>query len=216
MEQFDIVRMLKFLPGIILGLTVHEFSHAYIAKRCGDLTSESQGRVTLNPFKHIDLLGFLMLLFAGCGWAKPVQFNENNLNNPHTDVIKIAVAGPLSNALTAIILSVIYAVFDLLIVQSGSWIRMLNDILLYAIYLNWGLFVFNMIPIPPLDGSHLLLNYFKRFPELYQNLYKYGSFIFFGLILIMIFTKIDVLPVWPAVKFLGNGVLGILEKLIVR
>lgn len=216
MEQFDIVRMLKFLPGIILGLTVHEFSHAYIAKRCGDLTSESQGRVTLNPFKHIDLLGFLMLLFAGFGWAKPVQFNEDNLKNPHSDVMKIAVAGPLSNALTAIILSVLYSIFELLIVQSGSAIRMLNDILLYAIYINWGLFVFNMIPIPPLDGSHLLLNYFKKYPEFHQNLYKYGSYIFFALILIMIFTKIDVLPVWPAVKFLGNGVLGLLEKLIVR
>jgi Zn-dependent protease len=73
MEHFDFARILKFLPGIILGLTVHEFSHAFVARSCGDNTSQEQGRVTLNPLKHIDLLGFIMLLFAGFGWAKPVN-----------------------------------------------------------------------------------------------------------------------------------------------
>ena len=93
MDNFDIARTLKFLPGIILGLTVHEFSHAFVAHLCGDSTSKDQGRVTLNPLKHIDLLGFIMLMVAGFGWAKPVQFTEQNLRNPKTDVIKIAVAG---------------------------------------------------------------------------------------------------------------------------
>ncbi len=111
MEDFALARILKFLPGIILGLTVHEFSHAYIANRCGDSTSKEQGRLTLNPLKHIDLLGFIMLMVAGFGWAKPVEFNEQKLRNPGKDVIKIAVAGPLSNALTAIVLSVLYTAF---------------------------------------------------------------------------------------------------------
>jgi Zn-dependent protease len=110
MESFDLVRILKFLPGIILGLTVHEFSHAFVAHLCGDSTSKDQGRVTLNPLKHIDLFGFIMLIFAGFGWAKPVHFNEQNLRNPRTDVIKIALAGPLSNAVIAMILSVIFYV----------------------------------------------------------------------------------------------------------
>src|SRR5512143_3836374 len=105
MEHFDLARVLKFLPGVILGLTVHEFSHAWVSHLCGDTTSKEQGMVTLNPLKHIDLLGFLMLIVAGFGWAKPVQFNEMNLRNPRADVIKIALAGPLSNALLAIILS---------------------------------------------------------------------------------------------------------------
>ena len=107
MESFDLVRVLKFLPGVILGLTVHEFCHAWVAHMCGDSTSKDQGRVTLNPLKHIDPLGFIMLIVAGFGWAKPVQFNERNLNNPKTDVIKIALAGPLSNAVIAMILTVI-------------------------------------------------------------------------------------------------------------
>ena len=109
MDFPDIQRILKFLPGIILGLTVHEFSHALVAHRCGDSTSKDQGRVTLNPLKHIDPFGFIMILVAGFGWAKPVQFNEQNLRNPKTDVIKIAVAGPLSNAVLAMILSVIFS-----------------------------------------------------------------------------------------------------------
>ena len=87
MDNFDILRTLKFLPGIILGLTIHEFSHAFVAQKCGDSTSKEQGRVTLNPFKHIDPLGFVMLLVAGFGWAKPVEFNEQNLRHPKTDVL---------------------------------------------------------------------------------------------------------------------------------
>jgi Zn-dependent protease len=95
MDSIDLIRTLKFLPGIIIGLTVHEFSHAFVAQKCGDTTARDQGRVTLNPLKHIDLLGFILLLVAGFGWAKPVEFNEQNLKNPKTDVLKIAVAGPL-------------------------------------------------------------------------------------------------------------------------
>ena len=210
MEHLAIARILEFLPGIILGLTVHEFSHAYIAKRCGDLTSSEQGRVTLNPFKHIDALGFVMLLVAGFGWAKPVLFNEQNLRNPKTDVIKIAVAGPVSNAITAMFLSIIFSLYNYFLPgYYGNWMQIVNNVFLYAIYINWGLFIFNLIPLPPLDGSHLLLNQFKRFPHLYDGLYKYGSWIFFGLIIVTVFTKINLLPIWPAMQFLGNGFLSL-------
>ncbi|MCU0472897.1 MAG: site-2 protease family protein [Bacteroidales bacterium] len=208
MDSFDILRTLKFLPGIILGLTVHEFSHALTAKKCGDKTSEEQGRITLNPLKHIDLLGFIMLLVAGFGWAKPVQFNELNLRNPRTDVIKIAVAGPVSNALLSILLSVILAV--IVKIHPESYYTLTTEVFLYAIYINWGLFIFNLIPIPPLDGSHLLLNYFRRFPALHAGLYKYGSFILLGLIFGSMLTKINFLPIWPLIQFLGKGFLSIL------
>jgi Zn-dependent protease len=215
MEHFDFARILKFLPGIILGLTVHEFSHAWMAKRCGDNTSEEQGRITLNPFKHIDALGFIMLLVAGFGWAKPVQFNESNLRNPKKDVVKIAVAGPFSNALLAIILSAIFAVISWKLPKNySSGMQIMNEIFLYAIYINWGLFVFNLIPLPPLDGSHLLLNYFKRFPALYEGLYKYGSYIFLGLIIVTMATSINLLPIMPVVQFLGDRVLSFFSSLL--
>ena len=210
MDNFDIIRILKFLPGIVLGLTVHEFSHAWVAHRCGDATSKDQGRITLNPLKHIDLLGFVMLIVAGFGWAKPVHFNEENLRNPKYDVMKIAVAGPLSNALIAMLLSVMFSIYSVLIPSyPDNILRIISEIFLYAIYINWGLFIFNLIPLPPLDGSHLLLNQFKRFPVLYDNLYKYGSYVFLALILATLITKINFLPIWPAIRFLGEGFLSI-------
>jgi Zn-dependent protease len=208
MDSFDIIRTLKWLPGIILGLTVHEFSHAYIANMCGDSTSKDQGRVTLNPLKHIDPLGFILLLFAGFGWAKPVQFNEKNLRDPERDIIKIAVAGPFSNALLAIILSWIFVLIFKL--NPGIYYSVVAEIFIYAIYINWGLFIFNLIPIPPLDGSHLLLNYFKKYPSLYTGLYKYGTLLLFALIIGSMVSKTNLLPIWPVIEFLGKGFLSIL------
>jgi Zn-dependent protease len=210
MANFDLARILIFLPGIILGLTVHEYSHALVAHMCGDSTAKDQGRVSLNPLKHIDPLGFIMLIIAGFGWAKPVQFNEQNLRNPKEDVIKIALAGPLSNALIAMILSV---AFSLLSSANPEYhtpvMRVIFEVLSSAIYLNWALFIFNLIPLPPLDGSHLLLSQFRKFPVLYNGLYKYGSFLLFGLIIVSFVTKINVFPILPAIQFLGNGFLSL-------
>jgi Zn-dependent protease len=211
MDSLDIFRTLKFLPGIVLGLTIHEFSHAFIASRCGDATSREQGRVSLNPLRHIDPLGFIMLLVAGFGWAKPVEFEEKNLRNPKTDVLKIAVAGPLSNALLAMLISAVFVVFkDLETTDFYNGKYLITELFMYTIYINWGLFIFNLIPIPPLDGSHLLLAYFKKFPVLYRALYRYGTFVLFGLIILSAISKWNLLPIWPAIQFLGEGFLSVL------
>jgi Zn-dependent protease len=210
MGDFDLIRVLKFLPGIILGLTVHEFCHAWVAHFCGDSTSKDQGRVTLNPLKHIDPLGFIMLIIAGFGWAKPVQFDENNLRNPKYDVIKIALAGPLSNAVIAMLLSVIFSVItSFLPTYQSAGVQIMSEVFMYAIYINWGLFIFNLIPLPPLDGSHLLFFQLRRYPAVYNALYKYGSFLLFGLIIATSVTKINFLPIWPAIQFLGQGFLSL-------
>ena len=210
MGNFDLVRILKFLPGIIIGLTVHEFSHALVAHLCGDSTSKDQGRITLNPLKHIDPLGFIILLVAGFGWAKPVQFNEQNLRNPKTDVIKIALAGPLSNAIIAMILSALFSFLNYKIPGfRGSANQILYEAFLYSIYINWGLFIFNLIPLPPLDGSHLIFYQLRRFPNLYDGLYKYGSLLLFGLIIATSLTKINFLPIWPLIRFFGVGFLSL-------
>ncbi|MBN2632272.1 MAG: site-2 protease family protein [Bacteroidales bacterium] len=214
MEGIDILRTLKFLPGIILGLTFHEFSHALVASKCGDSTSKDQGRVTLNPLKHIDPLGFIMLLVAGFGWAKPVQFNEQNLRNPQKDVMKIAAAGPLSNALLAMILSVIfYLTFDNGMTGYGRAHSIIYEMFIYGIYINWGLFIFNLLPIPPLDGSHLLLNYFRKYPRTHEILYRYGTYVLLALIAVSVVSRINLFPIWPAIKFLGDGFLSLLNFL---
>lgn len=211
MNGFDIIHSLKLLPGIVIGLTIHEFSHALIANRCGDSTSGDQGRITLNPLKHIDPFGFLMLFVVGFGWAKPVQFNEQNLNNPRTDVMKIAAAGPLSNALLAMILSIILVLFSG--IHSAELIKRYSivwEIFMYAIFINWGLFIFNLIPLPPLDGSHILFNPLRKHPRLYDILYRYGTWTLFGLVLVSILTKKNLLPISPAIEFFWKGFLGIL------
>ena len=211
MEVFNLARVLKFLPGIVLGLTVHESCHALAAHLCGDSTSKDQGRITLNPLKHIDPLGFLMLIVVGFGWAKPVEFNEEKLRNPKTDIMKIALAGPLSNALLAIILSLIFSLLNkTLTAYDTTANQIIQEVFLYAIYINWGLFIFNLIPLPPLDGSHLLFQQLKRFPELHAGLYKYGSFLLLGLLVATAVTKINFLPIWPLVQYLGSGFLSLL------
>ena len=211
MGSFDLVRVLKFLPGVILGLTVHEFCHAWVAHLCGDSTSKEQGRVTLNPLKHIDPLGFIMLIIAGFGWAKPVQFNEQNLHNPRTDVIKIALAGPLSNAVIAMLLSVIIGITSHSFpVYRSSGMQIVTEVFHYAIFINWGLFVFNLIPLPPLDGSHLLFSQLKRFPSVYDILYKYGSFLLFGLVIATFLTKKNFLPIGPVIEFFYYGFFSII------
>jgi Zn-dependent protease len=211
MGRIDLVQTLEFLPGIIIGLTVHEYCHALVAHRCGDSTSKEQGRVTLNPLKHIDPLGFIMLIVAGFGWAKPVQFNEQNLKNPKTDVIKIALAGPLSNAVVAMVLSVLFSlIFSNITFPHNHTMQITSEVFFSAIYINWALFVFNLIPLPPLDGSHLLLSQFKKFPALYNGLYKYGSILLFGLVIASFVTKINLFPIMPVIRFFGNGFLSIL------
>jgi Zn-dependent protease len=217
MERLDaiwmyIVRTLMYLPGIVLGLTVHEYCHALVAHWCGDSTSKDQGRVSLNPLKHIDPYGFIMLIIAGFGWAKPVHFNEQNLRNPRTDVIKIAIAGPLSNALIAMFLSLVLASStDAASVSSyNNIVLTLVNVLRYAIYINWGLFVFNLIPLPPLDGSHLLFYPFRKYPVIYESIYRYGSLLLFGIIIFSIISKTNLIPIGKVMEYLYYGFLNLI------
>ena len=176
----DLDGILKIVPAAVIGLTVHEFSHAYAAYKLGDETAKNDGRLTLNPLKHIDWLGFFLIIIAGFGWAKPVMFNPDNLKNRHRDEIIIAFAGPVSNFLLAILF---FIVARLLYMVDGIGVDFIQLIVIWGV-INFGLFVFNLIPIPPLDGSHVYLTYLKEIhPKLMMNLYRYGTL---GLFLIII------------------------------
>ena len=148
------------LVGLIVGFTVHEFSHALTAHVEGDDTARRMGRLTFNPIKHIDLLGFLLLLIVGFGWAKPVQVDPNNLRNGRLGMSLVAVAGPLSNFVLAFVLGLVFR-FELLpIVTDTRFISGITEILGFAaflaIFFNIILGIFNLIPLPPLDGSKVL------------------------------------------------------------
>lgn len=150
-----------YLPSLIIALTlaitVHEFAHAWMGWRLGDPTAKYAGRLTLNPLAHLDPLGTLLLLLAGFGWGKPVPYNPHNLKHPRRDSLLIALAGPISNFLLALFFSIIFKHFYL--GEEGSWFFIL---FYFLIYVNLVLMVFNLLPIPPLDGSQILTSLWKR------------------------------------------------------
>lgn len=188
----DLIETLKIVPAAVIGLTVHEFSHGFAAYKLGDNTAKEQGRLTLNPLKHIDWLGFFLIIIAGFGWAKPVIFNPENLKKRHRDEILIAIAGPLSNFVVAILFFVLARLlyFDAFFSSTGLGLQIIQLLVIWGV-INFGLFVFNLIPLPPLDGSHFYMTYLHEInPTLMNNLYKYGTL---GLLLIIIAeSKFDV------------------------
>jgi Zn-dependent protease len=208
----DYLNVLKAVPAAVAGLTVHECAHAWMAWKLGDDTAKEQGRLTLNPIVHIDPLGLLLIVVAGFGWAKPVQFNPANLRRKHRDEILIAVAGPLSNlALGFVLLGLarLLLASDTLS-QSVAGFEAFRMIVLWAI-INFGLCVFNLLPIPPLDGSHVYTTFLKEVnPELTANIYRFGTW---GLLLIILIENrvgVDILPIGPVIQLLAGLSMAIL------
>jgi Zn-dependent protease len=201
--DFSIERILYSLPAVILGLSVHEFSHAYMALKLGDSTAKDEGRVSLNPLRHLDPIGFLFIVLVGFGWAKPVRFNPENLKRKKRDRILIALAGPLSNlALGTAALLALKLLLSFMQATDGSAAEIGLNLLLYFGYINFGLFVFNMIPLPPLDGSHVLLQGINLSPALEQRVVQYGSYALFAIIVAENRLNIDLLPIGRAVNAL--------------
>ncbi|MHB9140911.1 MAG: site-2 protease family protein [Paludibacter sp.] len=181
----DLTEILKIAPAAVIGLTVHEFSHAYAAYKLGDSTAKNDGRLTLNPLKHIDWLGFFLIVIAGFGWAKPVMFNPDNLKNKHRDEILISIAGPISNFIIAVLFFIIARLLYSMdyFHTTAFGLEIINLIVIWGV-INFSLFVFNLIPIPPLDGSHIYLTYLKDIhPKLMMNMYRWGTFGLFAIII---------------------------------
>jgi Zn-dependent protease len=143
-----------WMLAILIALTVHEFSHALSATVQGDQTAKGQGRLTLNPFAHVDLLGILALALVGFGWGKPVPFNTYNLKNQKWGPVLVAFAGPIMNLLVGTTAGILLRVFSPMLGDGNLLIQFLY----LLIFLNYSLLFFNLIPIPPLDGSKLLLS----------------------------------------------------------
>lgn len=169
--------------SMIFAITIHEFSHALAGTLLGDPTAKNQGRLTLNPLKHMDIWGTLLMLFVGFGWGKPVPFNPYNLKNQRIGPAIVALAGPFSNLILVVIFVLLLKfVYPLTGLGEGN---ALFDFLYTFILINALLLSFNVIPVPPLDGSKLL---FALLPPSAENvkmfLDKYGFFVLIGLLLI--------------------------------
>jgi Zn-dependent protease len=161
MENFLFKLSIMLVPGLF-AITCHEVSHGFIAWRYGDPTARMLGRLTLNPLRHIDIVGTLMIVFVGIGWAKPVPVVYENLRNPKRDMIWVAAAGPITNIMLAIVSAILLRGLVAFVhpAASGSPVAMVIEplvlMLAFSVYINLLLAIFNMIPLPPLDGGRVM------------------------------------------------------------
>jgi len=169
--------------AVVYGITVHEFAHVAAAYLMGDDTGKHLGRLTLNPVAHVDPVGLLMLMFAGFGWGKPAPFNPYNLKYRHWGPALVALAGPLANIISIIVFGLLLKYLRLTgVLDLGS---LVGQLLLFLVFINFALIIFNLIPIPPLDGSRVL---FAVLPHQFDNakywLAKNGPMVLIGLVVV--------------------------------
>ena len=205
-----LISFLTFLPMFILSITFHEFAHAFVAYKYGDSTAKNQGRLTFNPVKHADLIGTLIMPLASfatglalIGWAKPVPVDRRNFKNVYKDDALVSFAGPLANLILALIF---YLIFFFLLKYHITENLLLINFLWYGVFFNIFLFAFNLLPIPPLDGSHIL---FDLWPN--KITAKILSIGFYGSIILLVFIYS---PLWGIFMKFINFILAALLGLV--
>lgn len=205
-----IISFLLSVPVIILVLSVHEYAHGYVAKKLGDPTAENLGRLTLNPLKHIDLIGFLMFLVVGVGYAKPVPINSRYFKKPRRDMALVGAAGPISNFLMAILFTGIIKILEVIfsfvpVAAVPEWtpaaLGYAFQILGLGVFYNLAFMIFNLLPVPPLDGSRILYAFLPSKALLWVQ--KYERFFFWGILALFFLSSfLNISPIGIAVDFL--------------
>ena len=206
--------LLLIAPPILLALTFHEYAHAFVANMYGDDTAKLRGRLTLNPIRHLDPLGTIMIFLVHFGWAKPVPVNPLKLKNPKKDMLWISAAGPLANMVLALVSGILLRLIFATVGKPDqhSITGLLIFMMIMSLQINLALAIFNVLPIAPLDGSKIL---FGLLPSKHEGkiyfLERYGPFILIGLIVFGQFTGVSILGglIWPFVGFFSNIFAGI-------
>lgn len=182
--QETLLGMAYSIPALLIGLTFHEAAHAYMAYRCGDPTARNLGRMSLDPLRHLDLVGSLSLLLLGFGWAKPVPINPRNFRNPRRDEIYVSLAGILTNIVLAFIFTGILVGVSKLDMSLKA-VEIVYTIVLYTALINVVLAIFNLLPIPPLDGYHVLKTSVRGGENVFRFLERYGFFVLLGILFLL-------------------------------
>ncbi len=200
-----ILTKIIMLPGIILGLSLHEFAHAWMSDKLGDPTPRRQGRLTVNPLAHIDWIGFAALVLVGFGWGKPVEINTSYYKNKRRDEFLVAIAGVTMNLLIAVVLSFPTKALMKAYYSSGSaLLENITYIFYYAVMINLVLMIFNLIPCPPLDGWNIVTQLFKLDKyDWWYKVYQYGTWILLALILLNVTDMIITPGVSALMRLLG-------------
>ena len=196
--------VMNILPSLLC-ITLHELSHGYVAYRLGDTTAKDAGRLTLNPIKHIDVMGLLMMVVFRFGWAKPVPVNMYRFKNPKKGMAATALAGPACNFLLALLFLFLYGLlYYPLYVHGGAVAETVLQLVYTTAYLSLALAVFNLIPIPPLDGSKVLFSFIPD--ESYFKLMRYERY---GMILLLVLVSTKILggPLSTATSWLFDKLL---------
>ena len=210
----QIQTLLLIAPPILLALTFHEFAHAYVANLLGDDTAKQSGRLSLNPLRHLDPLGTIMIFLVHFGWAKPVPVNPYRLKNPKKDMLWISAAGPAANMILALASGIL---LRLIVATAGeadrhSFMGLLTYVVFMSLQINLALAIFNILPIAPLDGSKILSGLLPAgFEKMLYFMERYGPFILLGLIIFGSVTGVSVFGgiIWPFVKFFSRIFAGI-------
>lgn len=209
--------LLISIPAVLVAITFHEYAHAFAAYKLGDETAKSQGRLTLNPIKHMDPVGILMLLFLGFGWGRPVQIDPRNFNRnmsaKKAEAI-VAIAGPAANFILAIVFSIITALlikFNALDKMNYRAALTIIEILQSIVILNVGLGLFNLIPLPPLDGSKVLCAFL---PYNVEMSFRNNEQIFYMVFMILWITGLLGSIISPAISVVYNGLTKLIESIV--
>ena len=219
-ENFDItsiiISLLVCIPIAMLALSVHETAHGYVAYKLGDPTARSMGRLSLNPLKHFDLFGFISFVLLGYGWAKPVPINPRYFKDPKKGMALTAAAGPLSNLVLAIIFATLYGSslkFLLRVSFPNEATLILAEAFLSLLYagvsLNVSLMIFNLIPVPPFDGSRIFLSFLP--PKYYWKIMQYERYIYMAFLILLVIGVFD-----KPINIARNFVLDLILDLFIR
>ena len=185
-----VIHFLITIFVFFVSLTIHEFAHGFSAFKMGDPTAKLAGRLTLNPFKHLDFMGFLMFLFLGVGWAKPVPINSANFKNMKKGTRIVSISGVVANLILAIISAVTIVILSVTVGVGGTVTQIIYNVLIYFVIINSFLFMFNILPLAPLDGYNFLATFLKVDNKFLNFMAKNGVRVLIGMLIAGMLTDL--------------------------